>query len=190
MSKENYREAVANYEPFSEEEIAEKGLAELYVDKFSDIVYRNNRLVHLTTSAFIVNPERDKVLMVYHNIYDSWSWVGGHCDGEDIPLDNAIKEMKEETGVENFKIVSEKPISLNLLTVKSHYSGNKYIVPHIHLDLTYLFEVSEDENIRIKEDENSDIGWIKFSEVSEKSSEPHMIPIYEKIIDRVEKEFK
>lgn len=188
MFKENYKEAVENYIPFNEAEKAEKQLSQIYIDRFSDIVYRENRLVHLTTSAFIVNPNRDKVLMIYHNIYKSWSWVGGHCDGEDIPLENAIKEMKEETGIENYKILSEKPISLNLLTVASHYKKDKYIVPHIHLDLTYLFEVSESEKTKIKEDENSDIAWINFEEIKDASKEINMIPIYEKIVRRIQKE--
>ena len=28
------------------------------------------------------DPTRTKVLMCYHNIYDSWSWLGGHADGD------------------------------------------------------------------------------------------------------------
>ena len=35
-----------------------------------------------TASAWVVNPARNKVLMIYHNIYNSWSWTGGHADGE------------------------------------------------------------------------------------------------------------
>ena len=30
----------------------------------------------MTASAWVVNPGRTKVLMVYHNIYKSWSWLG------------------------------------------------------------------------------------------------------------------
>ena len=37
---------------------------------------------HLTASAWVVSPGRDRVLLAYHNLYDSWSWLGGHADGE------------------------------------------------------------------------------------------------------------
>ena len=37
---------------------------------------------HLTTSAWAVDARGERVLLVYHKIYDSWSWVGGHADGE------------------------------------------------------------------------------------------------------------
>ena len=36
---------------------------------------------HFTASAWVVNPLRTKTLMIYHNIYQSWSWIGGHADG-------------------------------------------------------------------------------------------------------------
>ena len=38
--------------------------------------------------------------MVYHNIYDSWSWIGGHADGEEDLASVALRELKEETGIE------------------------------------------------------------------------------------------
>ena len=34
--------------------------------------------------------------MVYHNIYNSWSWLGGHADGETDLLAVALREVKEE----------------------------------------------------------------------------------------------
>ena len=41
--------------------------------------------------------------MIHHNIYNSWSWTGGHADGDKDLLYVAIKEAKEETGVKNIK---------------------------------------------------------------------------------------
>ena len=46
----------------------------------------------MTASAWVVNKDRSKVLMVYHNIYNSWSWLGGHADGETDLLAVAIRE--------------------------------------------------------------------------------------------------
>ena len=37
---------------------------------------------HWTASAWVVSPDRRQVLLAYHNLYASWSWLGGHADGE------------------------------------------------------------------------------------------------------------
>ena len=50
---------------------------------FGDILTRENQFCHLTSSAFVINKEHTKVLCIYHNIYKSWSWVGGHGDGDE-----------------------------------------------------------------------------------------------------------
>lgn len=44
--------------------------------------------------------------MVFHNIYNSWSWIGGHADGCSDLAAIALRELREETGVEHARIVS------------------------------------------------------------------------------------
>ena len=53
-----------------------------------------NCLAHMTASAWVVNPGRTKVLMVYHNIYKSWSWLGGHANNEQDLLQVAVRGGK------------------------------------------------------------------------------------------------
>ena len=67
-------------------------------DEIDKILTRDNKCYHFTSSAWVVSPDFKKVLMVYHNIYNSWSWMGGHADGESDLLKVAIKEVKEESG--------------------------------------------------------------------------------------------
>ena len=146
---------------------------------------RENKLCHLTASAFVVNKEHTKVLCIYHNIYKSWGWVGGHADGDDDMFYVAQKETKEETSLAKFDVVSEVPISIEILPVKSHVRKGKYVPCHVHFNITYLFEANEDDAIHILEDENSNIGWLRFDELISKSDEPYMIPVYEKIIEKI-----
>lgn len=81
---------------------------------------RENTVAHITASAWVVNKDRSKVLMVYHNIYNSWSWLGGHADEETDLLSVAIREVKEEAGISNVRPVSEEIFSLESLTVDGH----------------------------------------------------------------------
>jgi len=101
-----------------------------------------NEIAHITSSAFIINKDKDKVLMVYHNIYNSWSWVGGHVDGEEDLLYVAMKEAKEETVIKNVSPVSDNILSMDILPVLGHrhIRKGKYVPPHLHLSVTYLLE--------------------------------------------------
>lgn len=81
---------------------------------------RENKIAHFTTSIWTVNKERTKTLMVYHNIYDSWSWIGGHADGVEDLRSVALRELQEETGVRNAFLVSTGIFSLEILTVDGH----------------------------------------------------------------------
>lgn len=119
-------------------------------------------------------------------IYNSWSWVGGHADGDDDLLRVALKEAREETGVENINVLSEDIFSIDLLNVKAHYRIGEYVAPHLHLSIAYLFEVDEAEEIRIKQDENSGVKWISIDKIMEYTkNEPHMQRLYGKFIEKV-----
>ena len=177
-------EDLKNYIPYNEQEEKDK---QFFVDceHKDQILTRENELCHLCSSAFIVNPQRTKVLCIYHNIYDSWGWVGGHADGDDDMVYVAKKETQEETSLKNFKLISATPIAIDSLPVIGHTKKGKYINSHIHLSFAYLFEANEDEKIQIKENENSNIGWLTFDELLEKSTERHMLYVYKKIIERI-----
>ena len=110
--------------------------------------------------------------MAYHNIYNSWSWLGGHADGEEDLLKVAVKEAKEKSGISNVVPVSEQIYSLEVLTVDGHQKKGAYVSSHLHLNITYLLEAEETEKLHIKEDENSNVAWFPLEEAIAASSEP------------------
>ena len=72
----------------------------------------------------------------------------------------------------------------SVLSVLGHIKKGKYVTSHIHISVAYLLEVEEGENLKIKEDENSNVGWLPLSSFLEEVKEEHMKPIYQKIIDK------
>ena len=105
-------DAIKAYLPADEEEQAEKeAIAALLQEKGCTVLSRENALAHMTSTAMIFNEEKDKLLMVHHNIYDTWACVGGHADGMDDLFQVALKETEEETGVRNLRSVSEQILS-------------------------------------------------------------------------------
>ena len=82
-------------------EVADKEMMLKCIDEYDDVLTRENKLFHFTASNWIVNKEKTKILMIYHNIYQSWAWTGGHADGEDDLQSVAKREAEEETGLKD-----------------------------------------------------------------------------------------
>lgn len=181
----NWLQQLVCYVPYNEQEKKDKELILQCYQAFEEIVTRKNVTAHLTGSGFILNKNRDKVLMVYHNIYQAWAWTGGHADGEEDLLAVALKEAKEETGVVNIKPITTEIISIDSLPVIAHVKNGKYVSSHLHLSFAYLLEADEDDKLVIKPDENSGVKWLTYDQVMNYTEkEPHMKYIYKKILDR------
>ena len=133
---------------------------------------RENPSAHLTASAWVVSPDRDRVLMAYHNLYDSWAWLGGHADGERDLLAVALREVREESGLENVRPVSPEIYSVEILTVDGHEKRGQYVSSHLHLNVTYLLEAHPADPVRCKPDENSRVAWFGLEEAVAASTEP------------------
>ena len=103
----NWIEEIKEYVPYDEQEAADKEAILYAINNFDNLLTRENPLAHITSSGYIVNKDKTKVLMIYHNIYNSWSWTGGHADGDEDLLYVAIKEAKEETGVKHIRDASD-----------------------------------------------------------------------------------
>ena len=93
------RAQIEAFAPYNEQEEADRRQMLADMDCFSDLLTRENATAHFTASCWIVNPDRTKVLMAYHNLYQSWAWLGGHADGEADLLSVALREANEESGV-------------------------------------------------------------------------------------------
>ena len=76
----NLYEGIKTYIPVNEQETRDKEIMLKHLASGEDCVTRENLVAHFTASIWIVNKDCTKTLMVYHNLYDSWSWIGGHAD--------------------------------------------------------------------------------------------------------------
>ena len=181
----NLKEEIEKYEPYNEQERKDKELMLEYINTFNDVLTRKNRMCHFTASNWIVNKERTKVLMIYHNIYKSWAWTGGHSDGDSNLLHVAQKEAEEETGLNNLKLLSDGIYGIQIVTVDSHIKRGEFVSSHVHLDCCYLFEADENDALRIKEDENSGVKWVDIDEAVNLTNEEKMKPIYKKLNEKL-----
>ena len=180
--KEKLITQVQNYIPVNEQEETDQKTFLNWLEKDVDISIRDHLTCHLTASAWVVSPDRQKVLMAYHKLYDSWAWLGGHADGDWDLCRVAEKEAREESGIQSLRIVSREPVSLEILTVSGHEKKGKYVPCHLHLNLTYLFEAEQNQELACKPDENTGVAWLDMDSLDRLCNEPWFVArIYSKL---------
>lgn len=183
--KENLIEQIKNYVPVNEQEETDRQTLLNWLERPENISVRDNLIGHLTASAWVVTPDRKKVLMAYHKLYNSWAWLGGHADGDWDLFRVAQKEAREESGIRSLTPVCTDPISLEILTVTGHEKKGSYVPCHLHLNLTYLFEAEENQTLACRPDENTGVAWLDMDTLGQKCSEPWFVEqIYTKLIKK------
>ena len=187
----NIYDEIKRYQPYNVQEEKDRRIILEFLDRYEDAFERSNELAHMTASAWVVNHEKNKVLMAYHRIYDSWAWLGGHCDGNRDCLAVAMKEVREEAGVKTVRPVSDEIFSLEVLSVDSHYKRGNYVPTHLHLNVTYLLEADENEELFVNADENSGVAWFSLDEAVASSSEKWFREhIYLKLNEKLRKHYE
>ena len=179
-------DALNRFRPCNEQEETDKKQILSLLSSGQDLYTRDNPVAHLTASSWVVSPDRKQVLLVYHNLYRSWAWMGGHADGDRDLCRVALRETREESGLQDLTLVSPDIFSLESLTVDGHEKRGKFVSSHLHLNVTYLLEADPRQPIRVKPDENSGVAWFPVEEVAGKVSEPWMMQrIYSKLMKKV-----
>ena len=124
--------------------------------------------------------------MIYHNIYQTWAWTGGHADGDSDLLHVAIKEAKEETGLKTVYPITNEILGLDVLNVNGHIKNNQYVSSHLHLSVAYLLEANEDDELIVNEEETSGVKWIPINELHIHCTEPYIVKnVYHKFNKKI-----
>lgn len=187
--KMNLKEQIENYIPFNEQEEKDKEQMLRFINTFDNVLTRDNIFGHFSASAFIVNKERTKTVVVYHLINDGWIYPGGHADGEEDLLSVAIREVEEETGLKA-KVLDDNIFSIQVAPVKGHIKKGKYVSAHLHFDILYLMEADENEELTFREEESKGIKWIPFEEATNNEVLDFIRPVNKKIIEKLKTTFK
>lgn len=131
----------------------------------------NNFNGHVVASAFIYSKKDEKLLLVYHNDFKIYLYPGGHMEESDItPVDTAVREIKEETGIINIKqvnICDNKLVPIDIDIHKIEYNKELNLPSHYHFDLRYLFFIDEITEVVLDTNELSDYKWVSIVDIEE-----------------------
>ena len=118
---------------------------------------------HVTGSAWVVNPSRDKVLLMHHRKHGQWFQPGGHADGDADILRVALRETAEESGVDpsHIRLVDGAIFDVDIHAIPASERGPA----HEHFDIRFLVEMDDDLHIP-GNDESHEILWVPLPLVS------------------------
>jgi len=133
-----------------------------FVEQHEDCFDRQLWPGHVTGSAWVVNPSRDKALLLHHRKHDQWFQPGGHADGDADILRVALRETHEETGLstELIHLVDDRIFDVDIHRIPASHHGPE----HVHFDIRFLVEI--DDTIPLPgNDESHQILWLPLEQV-------------------------
>ena len=161
MNKKAILNLLENYQPSFSEEIKFKTEIIDFVEKNDDFALRTNRIGQITGSAWVVNKNRTKVLLIHHKKLDKWLQIGGHIEELDQTIaQTVLREVKEESGLQNITLLSPLVYDIDIHTIPQ----KKEIAEHLHFDIRLLAEADENEPLLPQNNEVLDIKWCSLEE--------------------------
>lgn len=125
---------------------------------------------HVTGSAWIVDAEGGRVLLTHHRKLDAWLQLGGHADGEADVLAVALKEAREESGLEDFEVLGEGIYDLDIHPIPER----KGVPAHYHYDVRYVLRATGSTEYVVSE-ESHDLRWVPLAEVAGLTEDESML---------------
>ena len=126
---------------------------EAFIDSHPDCFERSCQVGHITGSAWIVNRAGDRVLLTHHRKLGRWLQPGGHSDGDPDTLEVALREAREESGLD-VRALDEAifDLDVHLIPARGHEPA------HYHYDVRFLVQAME-ERFRVSE-ESCALAWV------------------------------
>jgi 8-oxo-dGTP pyrophosphatase MutT (NUDIX family) len=141
-----------------------------FVQNAEDFQTTNNKDGHITSSAWILDSSKQKTLLVHHKKLNKWVQPGGHIELQDKTIfEAALREAREETGLENLQIPVSKIFDVDIHQIPFR----KGIKDHLHYDIRILL-IAKNETFKVS-DESNDIKWINLSDLDSYTNEESIL---------------
>jgi 8-oxo-dGTP pyrophosphatase MutT (NUDIX family) len=189
MTRETLLKSLLSYDPRDERELSSLQRFIAFVEKNPGCFDRElpasaepleiSNIGHITGSAWLLNPGRSAVLFTHHKKLGKWLQPGGHADGDPDVLRVAVREAREESGIEKIEPISQEIFDLDVHAIPEH----KGITAHYHYDIRYALQVTGDAAFKIS-DESIDLAWVAINEIPNYSREESLLRMQRKWLAR------
>ena len=151
-----------------------------------DCFERTCRPGHVTASAWVMTPTADRFLLVHHRKLDRWLQPGGHVDGDADILVAALREAREETGLEDLRLADDGPhatpldVDVHHIPARYNPAGELIEDAHEHHDVRVLVFAAA-EATPLASDESHAVGWFTPDELLTLTSEESVLRMMRKV---------
>jgi 8-oxo-dGTP pyrophosphatase MutT (NUDIX family) len=151
-------DALARYAALHPDEASCAGRLEAFVRAHADCFLRSCVLGHVTASAWILSHDRERFLLTHHAKLGRWLQLGGHADGDPDTAAAALREAREESGMDDFELVwaHEPGVPFDLDIHEIPARGGE--PAHLHHDVRYLLIAAPGQELRISA-ESHELSW-------------------------------
>jgi 8-oxo-dGTP pyrophosphatase MutT (NUDIX family) len=153
-------------------EIAARFLA--FASAHGDCLLRSCGPGHVTASAWILSADGGACLLTRHRKLGKWLQLGGHVDGEERVERAALREAREESGLQSFEMLAPAgvllPLDLDVHPIPARGSEPE----HLHWDVRFLLRAAPGQQLAIS-DESDDLRWIPLQRLSEFTQEESVL---------------
>lgn len=160
------RRILREHQPQDEKERGDVALIIQLVEVHPDLLERTCRPGHVTGSALVVDPKLGQVLLHFHKSLGRWLQFGGHADGEEDPAEVALREAREESGLEVLEFfpntLHPKPADIDVHRIPATPGEGA----HLHLDFRYVLASGKDLALRPSHGESRQFAWHSYEEVA------------------------
>lgn len=165
------------HQPFDAHEAQMLVRLRQFVSQYEDCFERSLALGHVTGSAWVVDLEREHVLLTHHVKLDKWLQLGGHADGEANVLEVAVREAREESGLEELRPVCDRIFDVDIHEIPARGSDPA----HYHYDVRFLLEAGRRLPLCMT-GESKALEWVKIAEVRNLTTEESVLRMVAKTI--------
>ncbi len=161
---------LSRYSPQDPTEAADLGRVVAFAQTTQDPWLRSTPL-HVTASALVVHPDTGRVLLRWHQRQQAWLQIGGHGDpGETEPIDIALREGREETGLTDLVAWPDDGV-VHLAVVPVAASAAE--PAHKHADLRFVLSTQDPAAAR-PENPDAPLRWLTVPEAVDATSEANL----------------
>ena len=165
------------YQPTQEEIVFKEKIID-FLSNNEDCFKRSLEIGHVTASAWVLNKNKEKALLMHHAKLNLWVQLGGHCDGNPDVLSVAIKEAQEESGIQHITLVNKEIFDIDI----HHIPANRYEMAHYHYDIRFLVQVMSDEQ-GIRNHESRALKWIGKNYAELPTNQRSVVRMFEKWVN-------